>query len=62
MSKDKENVSHEAPNDDPRENAGDASMAQSDKPWKQNLQRTTDPSQADTPKPDLETWAKSKTH
>jgi len=45
---------------DPREDWG--KKTQSDEPWKQNAQRTTDPSQADTPKPDLEKWQDSKTH
>jgi hypothetical protein len=58
----KKNDPRETPKDDPRDQTDWAPYPQSDEPWKQNPQNTTDPSLPDSPKPDLERWAKSKTH
>jgi hypothetical protein len=52
----------ETPKDDPREQQDWGKQSQSNEPWKQNAQNTTDPSLPDTPKPDLEKWKKSNTH
>ena len=58
----KENDPRETPKDDPREKTDLKPYPQTDKPWKQNAQHVTDPSLGETPKPDLEKWAKTKTH
>ncbi|MGM4929669.1 hypothetical protein [Tardiphaga sp. 619_E2_N8_5] len=50
------------PSDDDREKQDWGKQSQSNKPWKQNAQNTTDPSPPDTPKPDLEKWKETKTH
>lgn len=52
----------ETPKDDPREKTDWTPYPQSDEPWKQNMQKTTDPSLPDTPKPDLEKWQRTNTH
>jgi hypothetical protein len=56
------NDPRETPKDDPREKQDWGKQSQSNEPWKQNAQNTTDPSLPDTPKPDLEKWEKSNTH
>jgi hypothetical protein len=47
---------------DPGEKTDRAPYPQSKEPWKQNAQKTTDPSLPDTPKPDLEKWKDTNTH
>lgn len=56
------NDPRETPKDDPREQSDWKPYPQTNEPWKQNAQHSTDPSQGETPKPDLEKWAKSNTH
>jgi hypothetical protein len=58
----KENDPRETPKDDPREKQDWGNHSQSVEPWKQNPQTSSDPSQSDTPKPDLEKWQDSNTH
>lgn len=58
----KENDPRETPKDDPREQDDWKPYPQTNEPWKQNAQHSTDPSLGETAKPDLEKWAKSKTH
>lgn len=48
--------------DDPGEKTDRARYPQSNEPWKQNAQNTTDPSLPDTPKPDLEIWHRTNPH
>jgi hypothetical protein len=48
--------------DDMGESTDRAPYPQSNEPWKQNAQNTTDPSLPDTPKPDLEKWERTKNH
>lgn len=56
------NDPRETPKDDPREKTDWAPYPQSNEPWKQNAQNTTDPSLPDTPEPDLEKWHRTNTH
>ena len=56
------NDPRETPKGDPREKQDLKPYPQTDKPWKQNPQHATDPSLGETPSPDLENWAESKTH
>jgi hypothetical protein len=48
--------------EDDRDKQDWGNHSQSNEPWKQNAQNTTDPSLPDTPKPDLEKWKDAKTH
>jgi hypothetical protein len=50
------------PSDDDRDRQDWGKQSQSNEPWKQNAQNTTDPRLPDTPKPDLEKWKDTNTH
>jgi hypothetical protein len=50
------------PSDDDRDKQDRGKQSQSNEPWKQNAQNTTDPSLPDTPKPNLEKWRDTNTH
>jgi hypothetical protein len=56
------NDPRETPKDDPREQSDWKPYPQTKEPWKQNAQHSTDPSQGETAKPDLEKWAETNTH
>jgi hypothetical protein len=50
------------PSDDDRDKQDWGKQSQSNEPWKQNAQNTTDPSLPDMPKPNLEKWRDTNTH
>lgn len=56
------NDPRETPKDDPREQNDWKPYPQTDKPWKENAQHSTDPSLGETAKPDLEKWSETNTH
>jgi hypothetical protein len=56
------NDPRETAHEDARERDDWQPYPQTNKPWKQNAQHVTDPSLGETSRPDLEKWAKSKTH
>ena len=53
-------MSQEKPNQDPRERSDKASFRQTEKPWKQPVEKEQNPKRV--PKPDLEEWQRSDTH
>jgi len=57
-----DNTPSDEVNPDPRTEQDKGSLAQSNKPWEKNPQKTTDSGSPDMPKPDLEKWQKTNTH
>jgi hypothetical protein len=52
-------MSKETPKDDPRQQSDEASLKQTDKPWKGNPEKEQ---RNDNTKIDLEKWHRTKTH